>query len=1331
MSSKNVIESNTDKILNSDIYDLTSFVDDIKKRNIDGVDEKETLLVGIYGYLGYEFTSLLQNAIVTASELANEAIPTRAKFDRNVITHALSLGVKKVNATPANMKVFLMFPEKALRNNMVDGKFTLYSKTAILFDDYEFHTDYDIDIYANKITDSTNGTNMDYVYTAKYNIDQNNKNPISDIDNEYLPPVGIYKGTTDNIVCIITNLHQVEYVEIEEKIIDSDAIANKTLNFSFNNQLAHFFVEVEDGAGNKSELIPVYDGLYNQEIAEKKYCYYQYINSNTIRIRFDPNSYQPTANCNVTIKVYTTQGYSGNFNYSEDLMVRLTSDEYTNLYMIVKQRGTDGSTGGLDRKSVEDLQKIIPKEALSRGFITTLSDLRNYFNSLNNETSVLHVFRKEDNILTRVYYIYCLMKDSSYNVIPTNTIPVYVESSKADPYNGKLYIESGTPFYMYKYGEGADLNLIKNNYIGYMKENVVFTQTVYEPANQHYNFFHGVPTQASLEKWCRSDDKINPPKDIEYDVPPNDLAYKFVKNSTIMFKFNKDFYKEFISDELKHDYLDEWYTGVIERINGVFKSSSPMVDNNGNYVYQRDNNGNLIYTVDELGNYVLDEDGNKIPKYKYQYYYSIAIRFYDPNKFFSSQLGGSIPSYYAYCSNIVIPAYFDDTDSTIGLSDTEKMDYIVRKYSSDVTVHNSQTMLLESISGVNDYSYNAQTESLSFNSLKLSDSDNIRFCTYSNDKTGGEYEYLNTETWKLGEVLSVEKNDGRIVSIEVLVHNTDGSFNNVRYRLPISGVDDMESLGKHLNENDIIRLYKITKFLYTTPMSIVLSDDSNVDTHRITASYYLDYINENRLMNFKCINSNSPIQFVMSSVDVKRTSYLSSNRYEYNLSVDLVPNTGDINETVINRTQVIGVFYKNGVPAIYCIGKYDSSSDSDVMKYLFKLYTRPFDIKKNANTPDTVDDDNCIYIGDEWINEYLDNLENITESEKNEYYYNNYNIYSATGLSTQARPLSMPSDFNRKNPRYGLVSTQYLDLNTQFRIYTLYAYNGNEFENTKYYDGLSRDYFSNNVRDNIPLTNIVPYNTMFKNIINNDKDNNLFYSLKDMVLTNVYETTDGINFLYDYSNIMNSYVTMVQSNNLFNPGASGTSLAYIINRVPCLRYFYFNDEDRVNNFIKEMKRKILYVLDALDPLETTFGLDFKFFNTYGPSKMYHITDDDGDISDLIDNVALTMTFRAKFYNENSDKDDVITKIEDYIKKYIEDLESLDDIHFPNITTAIETEFKDHLIYFEYVDFNKYDSNYQHIITNENMEMLTVVPEFLNVDTNDFNGSPYINIRIVT
>ena len=65
MPIKKTIQTTRDKILNSDIYDLTAFVDDIKKDNIDGLDgNKETLLVGMYGYLGYEFTSLLQNSAV-------------------------------------------------------------------------------------------------------------------------------------------------------------------------------------------------------------------------------------------------------------------------------------------------------------------------------------------------------------------------------------------------------------------------------------------------------------------------------------------------------------------------------------------------------------------------------------------------------------------------------------------------------------------------------------------------------------------------------------------------------------------------------------------------------------------------------------------------------------------------------------------------------------------------------------------------------------------------------------------------------------------------------------------------------------------------------------------------------------------------------------------------------------------------------------------------------------------------------------------------------------------------------------------------------------------
>ena len=266
MSIKKTVQTTRDKILNSDIYDLTAFVDDIKKDNIDGLDgNKETLLVGMYGYLGYEFTSLLQNSIVTASELSNEAIPTRAKFDRNVITHALSLGVKKVSATPANMKVLMLFPEKALRANMIDNKFVFKSTTPIFFDSYEFHTDYDIEINLSILSSSTIGSTNKYIYTAEYKMDT--ENPISTIENPYLPPISIFNYVTENMVVLVTNLHQVEYTEIEEKIINTDYIANKVISFSFENQMSHFYVEVRepkqngDTENNIVELIPVYDGL--------------------------------------------------------------------------------------------------------------------------------------------------------------------------------------------------------------------------------------------------------------------------------------------------------------------------------------------------------------------------------------------------------------------------------------------------------------------------------------------------------------------------------------------------------------------------------------------------------------------------------------------------------------------------------------------------------------------------------------------------------------------------------------------------------------------------------------------------------------------------------------------------------------------------------------------------------------------------------------------------------------------------------------------------------------------------------------------------------------
>jgi len=1123
MSTKITNISNTDKILNSDIYDITAFVDDIKKKSLETDIEypPETLVTGMYGYLNYQFSSLLQNAIVVASELANEAIATRAKFDRNVITHALSLGVNKITATPASMKVFLMFPERALRNNMVNGNFRLKSSTPIYFNECEFHIPYDIIISYSDLTNTVNGTNMKYVYTAKYDLSV--PNPISDIDNEYLPPIAIYKDLSDNFITLTTTIHQVEYTEIVEKIVGSDEIANKTLNFTFEGQMSHFTMEVIENNSDKSiPLVPVYDGLYNQET--ELYCYYQYINTNTIRLRFDPNVYQPRTNADVKIHVWTTQGSGGNFMYSEDLTVRLTSDDYTNLYMIVQQRSEDGSTGGLDRKTVPELQRIIPKEALSRGSITLLSDLRNYFNSINNENSVLHVFRKEDNILTRIYYTYCLMKDANNNVTPTNTIPIYLSSeNQPTKTSDKYYLESGTPLYL---NNSGPIPFLSKNYVGYTTYNAV---------------------TYSIDS--------TPPGEIKPEGQETYLSYTYLNLE------KGDFVRVKIYDEETGTYSD-YVDGEVMYVE--YKGSSP---------------------------------------------HTVTLLVYNP-----------IDNCYDY--------------GQYRLPDAVDLNMV--------------------------------------NAPALRDP-----CTCNPEDVTYDENYICSECGKMSSSAPL--------------------FDKVKH---------------NLKNNDIIYIQKSTKFVYTNPLSIVLTDSEEIDSHRVDAKYYLDIIDEQKMLNFNCINSNSPIQFIASHVKVTRPSYLNKDRYKYNIDVDITPNIGTVTSEMINRTRVVGVFYKNNNPIMYTFGKYNGNKiyNTNVMSYTFNLYTKSFmnvDTDSELVSQEVMDDNGNIYIG-------------------NAEFKDEYDLYEPNTNT--------------------ILPFAYLNTTTKFRIYILYKYDF-DANTTKdqYMDDLSHTYFgtSNFLGGEIPLSTIVPTSTEFKDLVVKpeqpsdpyfSEDNSsdgiediekiLGYSLNDMVLTNVYEAQDGgITLLYDYSNLMNSYVTMVQTAGL---------PSYVVNRVPVVKNFYCIDEDRINGFIKEMKKKILYVLAAIDPLETTFGLDFKFFNTYGPSNMYKTTNPiDGTTQGVIDNVSLSLTFRTKFYNEESDKNNIIPLIINDIKDYIEKLEDLEDIHFPNLTTEIENNYSEYLIYFEFVGFNGNDANYQHIITDENMEMLTVVPEFLNVATDDYTGEAVIDIRIVT
>ena len=72
-----------------------------------------------------------------------------------------------------------------------------------------------------------------------------------------------------------------------------------------------------------------------------------------------------------------------------------------------------------------------------------------------------------------------------------------------------------------------------------------------------------------------------------------------------------------------------------------------------------------------------------------------------------------------------------------------------------------------------------------------------------------------------------------------------------------------------------------------------------------------------------------------------------------------------------------------------------------------------------------------------------------------------------------------------------------------------------------------------------------------------------------------------------------------------------------------------------------------YIQKLIVLLENSFGIDYKFFNTYGPSKLYNI-----DNQYNIDRINLSLVFEIKF--QLTSEKTYIPMITNSIKEYIEE-----------------------------------------------------------------------------
>ena len=318
MATNNNSTNSTDWNISNDIYDIVESVNNLQKRYIE--DENEaTLALGLYGFIADTESKKIQTSVIMTGKMGNEMFPTRAQLTKNVLTHAIYNNIPDINAVPAQIMLNMGIKVKDINAYAVNNRFTVDSSVPIFIGSYEFHFDYDIIIKRNNINNDPNDPS--YVYSAQYDMSETNR--LSTIINQYLKQPFVIKIGNDDYVIFQSIARQYSINETTDKVTSASLIENKTFIFDYYDQLALFDVYVTDANGNEKRLIPLFEGENIENNTD--FCWYLFLDDNTVRIRFDSRSLVPGLNSTIRVKAYTTTGSNGNFKYTK---VDKTSEGY-------------------------------------------------------------------------------------------------------------------------------------------------------------------------------------------------------------------------------------------------------------------------------------------------------------------------------------------------------------------------------------------------------------------------------------------------------------------------------------------------------------------------------------------------------------------------------------------------------------------------------------------------------------------------------------------------------------------------------------------------------------------------------------------------------------------------------------------------------------------------------------------------------------------------------------------------------------------------------------------------------------------------------------------
>ena len=403
---------------------------------------------GIFGYINEVMSTSVMDSYHAMNVTRREFYPVSAQNPQSIYKMAALQQIDLPRATPATCKAILLLNRDEVIENstLKNGVYTcvIDNTCKILADEMPFSLLYPITIISKYSNNTWN-------HTIHYNKTNTNSIDTSTSSNYYITNKTISQDGKQYLLLSV-NLKQMSVESITSLVTADSLVQTVTMLFSFEGNFANFeayYIEEPD-VSTPVQLKKVMQG---QSYPTVPFCCYRMLNSNLIELTFPKNSYfTPSLNSEIRLDVYTSLGSEGDFeSFSGSLSCTLESEMYPYNNNMTMTGVINGScTGGLDIPTIEEYTKDVQNAYSTNNVITTSNDLQIKFDEVSKGNANKVRFRKKRaDAFSRLFGAYVLLKDSSGNVVPTNTLTLTMKLEEFDTYNGttqKAFIKPGTIF---------------------------------------------------------------------------------------------------------------------------------------------------------------------------------------------------------------------------------------------------------------------------------------------------------------------------------------------------------------------------------------------------------------------------------------------------------------------------------------------------------------------------------------------------------------------------------------------------------------------------------------------------------------------------------------------------------------------------------------------------------------------------------------------------------------------------------------------------------------------------------------------------------------------